>query len=281
MRILSLARRGNVLRGAHFHEGRKVMSTAENGNGFEVSIALGVVAMQPVVPAPAAVAAEQMMDAAEQPPLAGGVQNSGGILNSDMRISREIVATTVQNSPVTLNTLDETAHAAPARTHFPAEILELPPQTKPGKPGPKLLITPQVAEQLCMIVSIGLSRRQAAAYLGISPGTICNSIARDPALGEQLRQAEELQLIHPELTIIAEARKNWRAASWYLAYKAKNARPLAETLSEEELEARHQAQMAEQRRANERADVFFKNEKPVREPAPEVSSGKSSRRRRG
>lgn len=113
-------------------------------------------------------------------------------------------------------------------------------------------MTSALLEQICLLLSIGFSRRQAAAYLGISPGSITNAVSRDPALGDELRQAEELQALQPELTIMAEARRNWRAAAWYLNFKSKQKQNVTDfDRSEEEKEQRHQAKLADQRREAE------------------------------
>jgi len=40
-----------------------------------------------------------------------------------------------------------------------------------GRGRPKA-VTPQIQEQLCLLLSVGLSRRQAAAYLGIDHTTV-------------------------------------------------------------------------------------------------------------
>jgi hypothetical protein len=126
----------------------------------------------------------------------------------------------------------------------------LPVAAPMGKMGRPKTMTPALLEQICLLLSIGFSRRQAAAYLGISPGSITNAVARDPSLGEELRQAEELQTLQPELTIMAEARRNWRAAAWYLNFKAKQPRSTAEK-TEAEKEELHQARLADQRREAE------------------------------
>ena len=252
------------------------MSAGQNGN--EVTRLATVV--EQALAAGERVAEGEIVEGNESPARAGGVQNSERILNSDVRISREIVATTVQNSPGILNTFPETGNAravpAPGRVQTPAEFLALPPQALPGKPGPKPLITPEVAQQLCMLMSLGLSRRQAAAYLDISPGTITHAVDRDPALGEELKKAKEMSMIHPELTVIAEARRNWKAAIWYLEYKAKNPQPLGE----EEKEERHRQRLAEARRENELTDIFLRSEKPLPEPKPSDGPAKARSRRR-
>lgn len=242
------------------------MSTTEGKGKVEVtSVAVGVavISHRPADVRDSGVVESAQVGRENSRPQKGGVQQLGALLDSDARISREILATSVQQSTSKVDNLDETSVATEpnrqlltyaqqreVRQLTAAEVLDLPPQSKLGRPGRKPVVTPELAEQLCMLLSIGFSRRQAAAYLGISPMSITNAVTRDPALGEELRQAEELQTLQPELTIMAEARRNWRAAAWYLNFKAKQPRSTAEK-SEAEKEELHQARLADQRREAE------------------------------
>lgn len=199
-------------------------------------------------------------------PIQGGVQQSGTLLDSDTHFSPGMDASAVQQSGSKLDKLDENEVAGdPPRAlvpvvrkavqteEAPAVAMGLPAIAGFGKAGRKAVITPQVAEQICMLLSVGFSRRQAASYLGFSPMTITNAATRDPEFAADLRRAEEISDIHPELTLMAAARKNWRAAAWYLSFKAKNPRPK----TEEEKEARHQEQLADQRRSDEMTRSFM------------------------
>jgi hypothetical protein len=62
-----------------------------------------------------------------------------------------------------------------------------PPARKRGR---KPRIDGAMREQLCLLLSLGYSRRQAAAALGIAHTTICASAKRDAGLAESLRHAE-------------------------------------------------------------------------------------------
>lgn len=153
----------------------------------------------------------------------------------------------------------------PAAEHVDtrALVLGVGRPAPPGKLGRPITVTPAVAEQVCMLISIGFSRRQAAAYLGLSTQAIARAMERDPDFGRELQRAQELSSLQPELTLMAEARKNWRAAAWYLTFKAKNPPPP----SEEEKEARHQAKLADERRTAAEMRAFMDG---MREPATEV-----------
>ena len=229
------------------------MSTVENGGTLEVCESL-----------------------AHVEPQKGGVQQLGQLLNSEDVNSSGNTIGTVQQSGLKLNKLveigapegcDLNEPTSSGQVLFPivvaiqpsvpnaAQQLGLPAPEKFSNAGRKATITPQVAEQICMLLSIGFSRRQAASYLGFAAGTITNAVARDPELGFQLQRAENLSDLQPELTVMAEARKNWRAAAWYLEFKKKNPRPL----TEEEKEERHQAKLADERRTAIEMNSFFEH----------------------
>jgi hypothetical protein len=199
-------------------------------------------------------------------PIQGGVQQLGALLDSEERFSPEKDASAVQQSSPLLDELDGNQNSRPsAGALIPAERRtageDVAPATSMGLPaispftkaGRKAVITPQVAEQICMLLSVGFSRRQAANYLGFSPMTITNAATRDSEFAADLRRAEEISDIHPELTLMAAARKNWRAAAWYLSFKAKNPRPK----TEEEKQAEHQDRLEDQRRSNELTRSFM------------------------
>jgi hypothetical protein len=68
-----------------------------------------------------------------------------------------------------------------------------------------------------------------------------------------LQRAEEVSDLQPQLTVIAEARKNWRASAWPLQFKAKH-HPRKQT--EADKEEQHPERLADIRRSNEEFDVF-------------------------
>jgi hypothetical protein len=128
----------------------------------------------------------------------------------------------------------------------------LPQPGIPSTRGPYVL-TAEVAEQLYVLLSAGFSRRQAAALLSISHSTISHAAARDAELAQRLRQAEELGELQPELTVMAEARKNWRAAAWYMQYRQKTPRPL----TQEEKEEKHREKLADIERKAIESQAFL------------------------
>jgi hypothetical protein len=183
-----------------------------------------------------------MADGNEAQPLKGGVHQLAVPAALDVAFSSEKQAFLVTGNVLKM---DKTVGETDAEARRAA--LNLPAAAKLGKAGRKVVVTPAVKEQICLLLSLGFSRRQAAAYLGISPTAITNAARREPAMGEEFSRAEELSDLQPQLTLYAEAQQNWKAAAWYLQFRARHPR----VLSEEEKEEQHQAQLAERRRQAE------------------------------
>jgi hypothetical protein len=101
-----------------------------------------------------------------------------------------------------------------------------------------------------MLLALGFSRNQAAAYLKIDGSSITRACARDKGLADELLRAERMSEMQPHLTVMAEAQKNWRAAAWFLAHRTKHPLP-PPPMTEEEKEAQHQIDLADRRRKDE------------------------------
>lgn len=196
--------------------------------------------------------------------LSGDLQKPAGFLDQNAANSSGTARSVVQQPPGFLdqNAPQEALPRTQALTQVAtgddrATTLGIGNAAQPtlDKGGRPRTLTPVVAEQLCMLVAIGFNRKQAAAYLGFSPSTIANEIKRNPALGEELARAEQLADLQPELTVMAEARKNWKAASWYLEFKKRNPRPL----TREEKEERHREALEDNRREAERSNAFCRD----------------------
>jgi hypothetical protein len=191
--------------------------------------------------------------AAELLAQSGGVQKPSELLNGEPSFSPEKEGASVQKVDPFLNEqarVKKRGVDAPREVHGalavapPPEAPTIPALVPLGTGGRPKVLTPELVEKLYMLLSVGFSRRQAAAYLGISAGTICTAAGKNPEFAAELRRAEELTALQSEMTLMSAARQNWRAAAWYLTYKAKNPPPL----SEEEKEERHQARLADERR---------------------------------
>ena len=126
----------------------------------------------------------------------------------------------------------------PSAAEIAATEFSLPPAAPINLGGRPPVITPEVLEQMCELLSLGFTRAQAAAHLGIDRSTVTRTAQRDPELAAELERAEEASELQPQLTIIAEARKNWRAAVWLIEHKAKRRRP-----SRADKEEKHQERM--------------------------------------
>ncbi len=72
--------------------------------------------------------------------------------------------------------------------------------------------------EIVAIVTLGLSRRTAAKYVGCSPSTISRTARRDPEFGRRLRQASRQAELGFMRNIRDAAKKPqyWRAAAWAL-----------------------------------------------------------------
>ena len=104
-----------------------------------------------------------------------------------------------------------------------------------GRP-PKL--TAELKNRACILLCLGLSRRQAAVWLDVDAATITHAAQSDADFGRALERAEEFRRGCPTVAMAAAALKNWRAAAWLLTHQ-QNKRTL--TLTPEERAERHQA----------------------------------------
>lgn len=161
-------------------------------------------------------------------------------------------------------------------------------------------ITPQLRERLCVVISMGLSRRRACAYLGLDHTTLSHTLGRDEEFGAELRRAEEICRGRPLLAMFAAVQKSWRAAAWLLEEQRKYGPRQEEPQTEEEMaqklvetrrklafsqmmqEVREEAAAAESKRKQEKesarrqAEIEAMNPKRKRKPTPAESEPGSS-----
>ncbi|MGI8979800.1 MAG: hypothetical protein ACR2FY_11300 [Pirellulaceae bacterium] len=104
-----------------------------------------------------------------------------------------------------------------------------------GRP-PKL--DAELKNRACILLCLGLSRRQAAVWLDVDAGTITHAAQSDPDFGRALERAEEFRRSCPTVAMMAAALKNWRAAAWLLKHQETK---LPISMSSEERAERHQA----------------------------------------
>jgi hypothetical protein len=110
---------------------------------------------------------------------------------------------------------------------------------EPARRGRPTVMDEEVKRQVCLLLSVGLSRRQAAAYVDIVHTTIANAIERDEEFAARVERAEQMSVIKPLLTIATASRKNWHAAAWLAE---RNERRLKPTKEESRQSAREMAE---------------------------------------
>lgn len=104
-----------------------------------------------------------------------------------------------------------------------------------GRP-PKL--DAELKNRACILLCLGLSRRQAAVWLDVDAATITHAAQSDADFGRALERAEEFRRCCPTVAMTAAALKNWRAAAWLLKHQETR---LPISMTSEERAERHQA----------------------------------------
>ncbi|MBC7854365.1 MAG: hypothetical protein IAF94_13110 [Pirellulaceae bacterium] len=102
-----------------------------------------------------------------------------------------------------------------------------------GRP-PKLTLG--LKKTACMLLCLGISRRQAASILDIDHATITHAAQSDPDFGRALERAEEFSQLGPKIALAAAGMRDWRAAAWLLSHQKKH----PSRLTSEERAANHQ-----------------------------------------
>lgn len=177
-------------------------------------------------------------------PVASDTENEGvctappGEKVGDLFTKQEVLATTNQVVSPTV------APDAPWEGLVESPLQMTVPAPAPLRSGRPATLTPAMMDQICLLLSVGLSRRQAAAYLDIDRSTISHAAARDAEFASNLRRAEDLCTVQPQMVLMGESRKNWRAAAWLMEHKRK----YPPALSEEEKEEVRAQQLADKRR---------------------------------
>jgi hypothetical protein len=158
------------------------------------------------------------------------------------------------------------------------EVVPALPQSAPlvRRRGVKVL-SEKLIEDFCLLLSLGLSRRQAAARLGIDHSTISHAADKDEGIAELLRRAEEMAAGEPMLCLIAASRKNWRAALSLLKHRREcpakpdldeKMRRYAEKLEDTRLECQYQRHVAE---INDAQEEYWRQRKQAKKDAKEAA----------
>ncbi|MCE9527352.1 MAG: hypothetical protein K8R36_15000 [Planctomycetales bacterium] len=153
-------------------------------------------------------------------------------------------------------------------------LFEIPPApwSRGGRPS---VLTPEVREQVFKLLAVGMSRRQAGAYLDIDPTTITHAAKRDPEFARNLKRAEELGSARPLMTLMAVSRRNWRAAAWLVKHR----KEVPETLTPEEQEERHQERLRATRRSAELTSLHLQLHEEEGEKRDELKKERERLRR--
>lgn len=133
----------------------------------------------------------------------------------------------------------------------PDLIARLPQVVLTNRRGRPATLTPQLQEQLCLLLSVGLTRRQAAAHLGVDHTTLSHTASRDAEFAADLKRSEEVASGLPLLAIFEASRKNWRAAVWLVEHR----RQFPPALTPEEKAEKHREKLEDGRRMGELAHV--------------------------
>lgn len=170
-----------------------------------------------------------LFNTSDDPRVGGSVEKPGGLFNTSLCEEREALPP------------DAAEEEEPA---YIPRVFSPGPYSRGGRPK---VLTPQVKEELCKLLSIGLSRRQAASWLDIDHSTISHMAARDEDFARSITRAEELASVQPMMVMAAAARKSWRAAAWMITHNGK--RPTV--LTEEEKDKLVDVRVANTRREME------------------------------
>ena len=137
------------------------------------------------------------------------------------RLSRHCIAEECERSRLngehpTLNVEQRTLNLKPETLN--SEQKSAAAKGKGKKPKQAWVLTEEVRKQICHYLQAGLSRRQAAAFIGCHNSAITKAARRDPRFAEELEQAERISEALPMLRIVKASRKSWRAAAWLVKH---------------------------------------------------------------
>jgi hypothetical protein len=71
-------------------------------------------------------------------------------------------------------------------------------------------------EKFCLLVGVGVTRRHAAASLGVAPSTVTRQMQADPLFAEAVRDAEIECEIDLMKRVRLQSERSWRACVWLL-----------------------------------------------------------------
>lgn len=110
-------------------------------------------------------------------------------------------------------------------------------------------------EQLLNALRLGCSRRTATCTAGISEDTLSRWIRNNADFAEAIARAEEEAVARNIALVAHAARKNWRAAAWWLErthpelYRLRTSINMSEEQIDDEIEAQIQNLVCEKEKA--------------------------------
>ncbi|MFN0019170.1 MAG: hypothetical protein ACKVP0_12980 [Pirellulaceae bacterium] len=153
----------------------------------------------------------------------GGAQfNSGKLTAESGKLAPESGERTAESGMVEIFSPSGRQIAPTLAEEVLPELPKIPPLIR--RRGPRVL-TPETVEEFCRLLSVGLSRRQAAARLDIDPTTVSKAAKEDPELAALLQRAEDVAAGDPLLCLIAASRKSWRAAVRLMEHRKSSYEP--------------------------------------------------------
>ena len=101
---------------------------------------------------------------------------------------------------------------------------ETRPRSNVGRESGRVrVMTSEARRAICCYLQAGLSRRQAAAFVGCHHTAITKAAQRDAQFAAELEQAERQSEALPMLRVVKASRKSWRAAAWLVKHNRPHA----------------------------------------------------------
>jgi hypothetical protein len=101
-----------------------------------------------------------------------------------------------------------------------------PQSTHSGEPiGRPRVLTPEKQLQFCDLLRLGLTRTEAARFLGVTVRTLFNYERDNPDFAEAIKQALLETDRRAYSSVVRAGDQSWRAAAWLISHRSRQARP--------------------------------------------------------
>jgi hypothetical protein len=131
------------------------------------------------------------------------------------------------------------------------------PESGPDRGGRPRALDERQKGQLTILLAVGLSQREAAAWLECSQTTIWRVLSSDAELANDVKRFHRLARLQPLLRVYRASGESWRAATWLLTYLDKrcediqNGESLTQDMTRLAVQIRHSLYPADPRADNE------------------------------